>query len=99
MYECTKTFEIKPPAYSGCGSMLVHKGTLCYECVPCYNSVDEYIASEKEDLESYKADLEEALEELKDMRADWKPEKEPNMDEEIELIKKWVKEREDFING
>lgn len=24
-----------------------------YECVPCYNSVDEYIASEKEDLESY----------------------------------------------
>ena len=41
---------------------------------------------------------EEALEELKDMRADWKPEKEPNMDEEIELIKKWVKEREDFIN-
>ena len=49
-------------------------------------SVDEYIASEKEDLESYKADLEEALEELKDMRADWKPEKEPNMDEEIELM-------------
>jgi len=69
-----------------------------YECVPCYNSVDEYIASEKEDLESYKADLEEALEELKDMRADWKPEKEPNMNEEIELIKKWVKEREDFMN-
>ena len=27
------------------------------------------------------------------MRADWKPEKEPNMNEEIELIKKWVKER------
>ena len=23
-----------------------------YECVPCYNSVDEYIASEKEDLET-----------------------------------------------
>ena len=42
--------------------------------------------------------VEEALEELKDMREDWKPEKEPNMDEEIELIKKWVKEREDFIN-
>ena len=69
-----------------------------YESVPCYNSVDEYIASEKEDLESYKADLEGALEELKDMREDWKPKKEPNMDEEIELIKKWVKEREDFIN-
>lgn len=25
MYECTKTFEIKPPADSECGSMLVHK--------------------------------------------------------------------------
>lgn len=37
-------------------------------------------------------------EELKSRRKDWKPEKEPNMDEEIELIKKWVKEREDFIN-
>ena len=51
-----------------------------------------------ENWNSSNADLEEALEELKDMRADWKPEKEPNMDEEIELIKKWVKEREDFIN-
>ena len=37
-------------------------------------------------------------EELKEVREDWKPKKEPNMDEEIELIKKWVKEREDFIN-
>ena len=68
-----------------------------YECVPCYNSVDEYIASEKEDLESYKADLEEALEELKDMRADWKPETEPNMGEEIERIKKWVEEKEELL--
>ena len=67
-----------------------------YECVPCYNSVDEYIASEKEDLESYKADLEEALEELKDMREDWKPEKESKMDEEIAILKKWVKEKENL---
>ena len=63
-----------------------------------YHKYNDDRTSEKEDLESYKADLEEALEELKDMIADWKPEKEPNMDEEIELIKKWVKEREDFIN-
>ena len=72
--------------------------TLITICFGLVLFIDEYIASEKEDLESYKADLEEALEELKDMRADWKPEKEPNMNEEIELIKKWVKEREDFIN-
>ena len=38
-------------------------------------------------------------EELKGLREDWKPEKEPNMDEEIALIRKWVTEREDFING
>ena len=70
-----------------------------YECVPCYNSVDEYIAREKEDLESYKADLEEVLEELNDMREGWKPEKEPNMDEEIELIKKWVFQKDSLMAG
>ena len=37
--------------------------------------------------------------ELKEIRENWKPEKEPNMDEEIKLIKNWVKEREDFINN
>ena len=37
--------------------------------------------------------------ELKEIRENWKPKKEPNMDEEIELIKNWVKEREDFINN
>lgn len=38
-------------------------------------------------------DISDWEKELKNMREDWKPEKEPNMDEEIELIKKWVKER------
>ena len=33
-------------------------------------------------------------EELKDMREDWKPEKEPNMDEEIKCIRKWIREKE-----
>lgn len=36
-------------------------------------------------------------EELEDMRADWKPEKEPDMEKELAIIRKWVKEREDFI--
>ena len=76
------------------------------------NAMDniETAKEEKKYLEEHpeEADEEEASyldddiadweEELKDMRADWKPEKEPNMNEEIELIKKWVKEREDFIN-
>ena len=69
-----------------------------YVEVPCYNSVEEYRASEREFLENYQDELKCQEEELKSMRAAWKPEKEPNMDEEIKLIKKWVKEREDFIN-
>lgn len=36
-------------------------------------------------------------EELKDMRAKWKPEKEPNMESEHEIIKKWIKERESLL--
>lgn len=42
MYECTKTFEIKPPAYSGCGSMLVHKGTLWTEWVQVCTQLKKY---------------------------------------------------------
>ena len=76
------------------------------------NAMDniETAKEEKKYLEEHpeEADEEEASyldddiadweEELKSMREDWKSEKEPNMNEEIELIKKWVKEREDFIN-
>ena len=74
------------------------------------NTNIETAEEEKKYLEEHpeEADEEEASyldddiaywkEELKSRRKDWKPEKEPNMDEEIELIKKWVKEREDFIN-
>lgn len=43
-------------------------------------------------------DIADWEEKLKEVREDWKPKKEPNMDEEIKLIKNWVKEREDFIN-
>lgn len=41
-------------------------------------------------------DIADWEEELKRMREDWKQEKESNMDEEIELLKKWVKEKADF---
>ncbi len=39
-----------------------------YECIPCYNSVEEYIASEQQDLIDYKEALEEAQQELKDLQ-------------------------------
>ena len=62
----------------------------------------EYLAEHPEEADEEAQYLDDDIEiwqeELKDMRADWKPEKEPNMDEELEIIKKWVKEREDLIN-
>jgi hypothetical protein len=62
----------------------------------------EYLAEHPEEADEEAQYLDDDIadwqEELKDMREDWKPEKDPNMEEELELIKKWVKEREDFIN-
>ena len=63
------------------------------------NQVEQDLSKNKSyGSETQLDEVKEDVEELNDMREDWKPEKEPNMDEEIELIKKWVKEREDFIN-
>ena len=55
--------------------------------------------ADDEEVSYLEEDIAEWEEELKEVREDWKPKKEPNMDEEIELIKKWVKERDDFINN
>ena len=77
------------------------------------NTMDniETAKKEKKYLEEHpeEADEEEASylddditdweEELKSMREDWKPEKEPNMGEEIELIKKWVFQKELLMAG
>lgn len=40
-----------------------------YECIPCYNSVEDYIASEQQDLIDYKEALDEAQQELKDLQS------------------------------
>ncbi len=58
----------------------------------------EYLAEHPEEAQYLDDDIEFWQEEIKDMRADWKPEKEPNMEEELELIRKWVKERENLLN-
>lgn len=57
--------------------------------------VKEY---DEEEVSFIDGDIECWEEELESMKEEWEPEKEPNMDEEIELIKKWVKEKENFIN-
>lgn len=54
---------------------------------------------DEEEMSFIDDDIETWEESLKDMRYDWEPEKEPNMEEEIELIKKWVKEREYLFNN
>lgn len=58
------------------------------------NAMDniETAKEEKKYLEEHPEEADEE-EELKSMREDWKPENEPNMDEEIERIKKWVTDR------
>ena len=75
------------------------KSKKCCVEEPAYNSVEEYIASERDYLEQCERDLIDREEELEDMREDWKPEKEPNMGEEIELIKKWVFQKELLMAG
>lgn len=63
----------------------------------------EYFAEHPEEADEEAQYIDDDIadweEELKEMREDWKPEKEPNMKEELELIKKWVEEREGLING
>ncbi len=53
--------------------------------------------ADEEEVQCLDDDIEIWQEELKDMREYWKPDKEPDMEKEHEIIRKWVKEREDFI--
>lgn len=84
--------------YYRCGFKKIAKPTLLSHLLYLGYDPEEYLDT-LDDIETAKEDKKYLEEELKDMRADWNPKKEPNMDEEIELIKKWVKEKEDFVNG
>ena len=53
----------------------------------------KYLEEHPEEASYLDDDIADWEEELKSMREDWKPENEPNMDEEIERIKKWVTDR------
>lgn len=61
----------------------------------------EYLVKHPEEADEETQYLDDAIEswqeELKNMRADWQPEKEPNMDKEIEILKKWVEEKRDLL--
>lgn len=55
--------------------------------------------ADEEEVSFLDDDIADWEEKLNGMREDWKPETEPNMDEEIALIKKWIAEREGSINA
>lgn len=66
-----------------------------YECIPCYNSLEEYIASEKQDLVDYQEALEESLEELKEYQNsfdEYMDGKEYVWEEEIKTATAWYKD-------
>lgn len=77
------------------------------EYLDCLDNIEtaikekEYLAEHPEEADEDSQwlddDIKDWQDELKSMREDWKPDGEPNMEEELELIKKWVKERADLI--
>ena len=48
---------------------------------------------DEEDLEYLQSDIEEWQEELSRMKEDWHPDQEPDMDEQLQIIKKWIEEK------
>lgn len=56
--------------------------------------LEEHPEKADEEAQYLDDDIAEWEEKLRDIREDWKPEQEPDMDEEIELIRKWVKNRD-----
>ena len=47
-------------------------------------------------LSDIEEEIEELQEEIEELQEEWEPENEPNMDEEIATIKKWLKEMEEL---
>lgn len=74
----------------------------CLDNIETATKEKEYLAEHPEEADEEAQylddDIEDWQEELRSMKKNWKPDGEPNMEEELELIKKWVKEREDLIN-
>lgn len=56
--------------------------------------LEEHPEEADEEAQYLDDDIAEWEGKLRDIREDWKPEQEPDMDEEIELIRKWVKNRD-----
>lgn len=56
--------------------------------------LEEHPEEADEEAQYIDDDIAEWEEKLRDMRKGWKQEEKPNMDAEIELIRKWVREKE-----
>lgn len=63
----------------------------------------EYLAQHPEEADEESQYLDENIEswqeELKEMKEYWEPEQEPEMEQELELIKNWIKEKEELLDG
>lgn len=55
--------------------------------------LDKHPEEASEDAQYIDDDIECWEEQLLDMRAGWNPKQKPNMEKELELIKKWVREQ------
>ena len=70
------------------------------ECTkPSFANQEEYLVHLEECLESYKDDLQEQKEELESMMENWKPERKPDMDKEIERIRKWLANKNELLHA
>lgn len=54
--------------------------------------------ADEEEVSYIDDDIADWEEGLKKMRKNWKPEKEPNMEKENEIIRKWLDEKEKLLN-
>ena len=57
----------------------------------------EHPEEANEEAQYMSDDIAELEEKLKDMRTGWKPEKKPNLDKELALIKEWVESKNEFM--
>lgn len=71
--------------------------------IETFKAEKEYLEEHPEEANEYSQNIDYDIFgsecKLKYMISGWKPDKEPNMDAELEIIKKWVNEKENLCEG
>lgn len=55
--------------------------------------------ADEEELKWLDEDISDREDELKCMKSEWKPDSDPDMEKEIEIIRMWVEDKENFTNS